>query len=701
MKFSTDLWDGFPLVVRKTECGLQSCKDMMAFYRKRAQIEEEYSKALVKLCVSATSEKRMIFKGRGTGSIIGESPSILHGWESVIASTERAAKLHAETAKKFNEDCAEPVSSFIKDMEKQREKVVQEGQRLTKEYDDLQAAVEKAKQNYFKASFEVESNEKAIAEMKADPSKAKELSKNASKTTAVQDKLKQVEKEYREKIDTANAFQDKFMKEAMPKVLDELEHWESVRNHLIKSNIKKFAYACGRVPEILRDSVAQMAKNIDVIDSQFDNERFVEENKTYNVPPGPLEFENYVSGSVAVDKKKFDLSELSSGLGSFSRKVSSLSATALSSAASLASGGGSSGNFNYLTKEERKETVFEMALEDVMALQKDQPELEVPKILKCLTDAVIAMGGLKTEGIFRVPASATEVQNLKKQVNQGNYAVVETAKDVNVPAALLKLWFRSLPDPIVPTLLYEAAASSTGTEGAFAIYNKLPPLNSKVVKHLVQFLSAFAAPEVAQKTLMSLENLSMVFAPSILRCPSEDPLVILSYAKKELSFLRNLILALAPPVGYSAPNTNPEKPANISIPPKSPNTNEPVMSPTSAEFHQWHQQLQQQQLQQQHQQQLQQQQQQEATTDLQERKDLIGEPAAISSGNNDNNPAQESVENDQNQQVPEPEITPISNDDDNMKNNSSEEQKKNEPSSQIPDPDELDATLMELEKLKE
>jgi len=30
----------------------------------------------------------------------GENSSIIHSWETVIASTERAAKIHGETAKK-------------------------------------------------------------------------------------------------------------------------------------------------------------------------------------------------------------------------------------------------------------------------------------------------------------------------------------------------------------------------------------------------------------------------------------------------------------------------------------------------------------------------------------------------------------------------------------------------------------------------
>lgn len=41
---------------------------------------------------------------------------------------------------------------------------------------------------------------------------------------------------------------------------------------------------------------------------------------------------------------------------------------------------------------------------------------------------------------------------------------------------------------------------------------------------------------------MDSSNLAMVFAPNILRCVSEDPRVILENARKEMAFLRTLIL---------------------------------------------------------------------------------------------------------------------------------------------------------------
>lgn len=41
---------------------------------------------------------------------------------------------------------------------------------------------------------------------------------------------------------------------------------------------------------------------------------------------------------------------------------------------------------------------------------------------------------------------------------------------------------------------------------------------------------------------MDSSNLAMVFAPNCLRCTSQDPKVLLENARKEMTFIRTLIL---------------------------------------------------------------------------------------------------------------------------------------------------------------
>lgn len=76
-QFSTDLWDGFNIVSQKTECGLSSVRDMLAFFKKRAQAEEEHGRTLIKLAKSAQSTKRVAFKTENSTSTVAESPYVL------------------------------------------------------------------------------------------------------------------------------------------------------------------------------------------------------------------------------------------------------------------------------------------------------------------------------------------------------------------------------------------------------------------------------------------------------------------------------------------------------------------------------------------------------------------------------------------------------------------------------------------------
>lgn len=128
----------------------------------------------------------------------------------------------------------------------------------------------------------------------------------------------------------------------------------------------------------------------------------------------------------------------------------------------------------------------------------------------------------------------------KSQLDQWN---IINASDAHVPANLLKLFFRELADPLIPSHMYDKCISNDlSTEKILdLVENQLPPLNRTVLFHLIQFLQRFNEPSVIQVTKMDVANLSMVFAPNCLRCPSSDPQIIFNNARKEMLFIRNLL----------------------------------------------------------------------------------------------------------------------------------------------------------------
>ena len=95
-----------------------------------------------------------------------------------------------------------------------------------------------------------------------------------------------------------------------------------------------------------------------------------------------------------------------------------------------------------------------MTLEDCMQKQKQIfPYLEVPRIFIHLRDAFYQLDGPGTEGVFRVPANTNEVNQLKDIIDRGKYNILTVATSVHAVAAIMKLWFRELADPIIPNNL--------------------------------------------------------------------------------------------------------------------------------------------------------------------------------------------------------------------------------------------------------
>ncbi|KAK9500269.1 hypothetical protein O3M35_001558 [Rhynocoris fuscipes] len=187
-------------------------------------------------------------------------------------------------------------------------------------------------------------------------------------------------------------------------------------------------------------------------------------------------------------------------------------------------------------------SMFGSTLEEVMALQKGRfPHYKLPWVQTTLSDEVLRLQGTHTEGIFRVSADVDEVTNLKQQLDRWERPTEYT--DAHTPASLLKLWYRELYEPLIPDSLYEDCISChDDAEQATAIVDNLPHLNKMVLAYLIRFLQIFARPEVVAVTKMDASNLAMVMAPNCLRCYCQEPRIMYENARKEMAFIRTLIL---------------------------------------------------------------------------------------------------------------------------------------------------------------
>ncbi|XP_062252115.1 rho GTPase-activating protein 39 isoform X2 [Platichthys flesus] len=189
-------------------------------------------------------------------------------------------------------------------------------------------------------------------------------------------------------------------------------------------------------------------------------------------------------------------------------------------------------------------SLFGSSLEEVMERQSELfPDRKLPWVQIQLSQYVLALGGAQTEGIFRVPGDIDEVNALKLQVDQ--WRIPENLSDPNVPASLMKLWYRELEEPLIPMNFYMQCVSNCDDPvAAIAVVQALPELNRLVLCYFIHFLQVFAQPSNVAITKMDVNNLAMVMAPNCLRCQSDDPRIIFENTRKEMSFLRMLIVHL-------------------------------------------------------------------------------------------------------------------------------------------------------------
>lgn len=190
-------------------------------------------------------------------------------------------------------------------------------------------------------------------------------------------------------------------------------------------------------------------------------------------------------------------------------------------------------------------SIFGESLDVIFRLQeRNYPHLRIPIILPFLADGILALGGTKSEGIFRIPGDSDSVSELKLRIDKGYYTL-DGFDDPTVLASLLKLWLRELCDPLIPEELYnDCITNSKDLEACVQIVKRLPTINRRVVLFVVSFLQLFLEEKIQIVTKMTSVNLALVMAPNLLRCSSESMAVVFTNAQYEQTFVHNLLVHL-------------------------------------------------------------------------------------------------------------------------------------------------------------
>uniref|UniRef100_A0A672IPQ3 SLIT-ROBO Rho GTPase activating protein 3 n=1 Tax=Salarias fasciatus TaxID=181472 RepID=A0A672IPQ3_SALFA len=138
----------------------------------------------------------------------------------------------------------------------------------------------------------------------------------------------------------------------------------------------------------------------------------------------------------------------------------------------------------------------------------------------------INLYGLQQQGIFRVPGSQVEVNDIKNSFERGEDPLIDDQNehDINSVAGVLKLYFRGLENPLFPKERF-LDFISTITERAHHIQQivvTLPRTIIVVMRYLFAFLNHLS--QYSDENMMDPYNLAICFGPTLMPIPDgQDP----------------------------------------------------------------------------------------------------------------------------------------------------------------------------------
>ncbi|XP_041836420.1 SLIT-ROBO Rho GTPase-activating protein 3 isoform X2 [Melanotaenia boesemani] len=143
----------------------------------------------------------------------------------------------------------------------------------------------------------------------------------------------------------------------------------------------------------------------------------------------------------------------------------------------------------------------------------------------------INLYGLQQQGIFRVPGSQVEVNDIKNSFERGEDPLIDDSNehDINSVAGVLKLYFRGLENPLFPKERFLDFISTikleSGAERAHHIQQiivTLPRTVIIVMRYLFAFLNHLS--QYSDENMMDPYNLAICFGPTLMPIPDgQDP----------------------------------------------------------------------------------------------------------------------------------------------------------------------------------
>ncbi|XP_063070960.1 rho GTPase-activating protein 9 isoform X2 [Engraulis encrasicolus] len=188
-----------------------------------------------------------------------------------------------------------------------------------------------------------------------------------------------------------------------------------------------------------------------------------------------------------------------------------------------------------------KDQVFGCRLEMLC----ERERCTVPRFVKMCIDAVDRRG-LETDGIYRVSGNLATIQKLRFAVNHeravttdGRYLFPQELvqeklnldhpqwEDIHVVTGALKLFFRELPEPLIPYEFFQDIVETVKMSDYLdkvdrmkCLISAMPPANHDTMKAIFSHLKRVM--EHCDVNRMSTQNIGIVFGPTLMRAEQDN-----------------------------------------------------------------------------------------------------------------------------------------------------------------------------------
>ncbi|XP_073519417.1 rho GTPase-activating protein 9 isoform X2 [Phyllobates terribilis] len=152
----------------------------------------------------------------------------------------------------------------------------------------------------------------------------------------------------------------------------------------------------------------------------------------------------------------------------------------------------------------------------------------IPKFVRLCIEAV-NIKGLDVDGIYRVNGNLSIIQKLRFIVDREEKLDLNSPDwdDIHVITGALKMFFRELPEPVIPFCLFDqfiAAAQISDVDEKVQIMKELvrnlPEPNHDTLNYMISHLNSVR--ENSEMNRMTTQNIGIVFGPTLMRPEKEQ-----------------------------------------------------------------------------------------------------------------------------------------------------------------------------------